>query len=612
MWCVTYEDLDYFEQEVRALWEQGQVPDDPDDPSYPTEYHNDDEIGPSIHQVNKCYIKPVTQRSGGMSWALMRNPQGLECHIFATHCWAEGVFEFILKVRRNWPRGAKHLWACFLANPQNGNLGKILQEDLHKSPFARALRRAKFLLVVPNKRTSIYTRLWCVYEAFLSLHYVARNDLVISLPGEAPLRKLVANLYPGLLICACCAVCSYYALAPYIGPLLPPMLWIVSALGISMLVNAGVRPYLRLSGSTELKVGHEVRLGWCLLAIIGLGFGLVQHGLQWKYGKRTIWKWEKGEGWACGYLTLSVVLMHSRGIVDVMTRAIQRAEGGQLDFQTVRDANCSNRDDELRIRNAIRGYEDRIDKAINALRVMGKFDRATQMNIQYGMSVERARDGLGSLRVTTACCAWSYWWVTDLSAHYHHIYATQALGASCVVALSVQHWMGERAIFASDALLLAGMSYVVASLLCAHFLWGSEPLEDLCMSRRVWKLQLFFFVLMCLADLFYYTGAGAKLFNATSCNALAYLDRVGDDDADDSPYEDQGLLRREDRSLSEHLAIQGTGSFVVIEDIDFGSGSSSAETMSAAASSDSPSAGSTSRDLGDSEGCCAVRRIMLS
>ena len=35
------------------------------------------------------------------------------------------------------------------------------------NPFAKALQRASHILVIPNSKISIYSRLWCVYEAYL-------------------------------------------------------------------------------------------------------------------------------------------------------------------------------------------------------------------------------------------------------------------------------------------------------------------------------------------------------------------------------------------------------------------------------------------------------------
>lgn len=54
-------------------------------------------------------------------------------------------------------------------------------------------------------------------------------------------------------------------------------------------------------------------------------------------------------------------------------------------------------------------HEENIDHAIRALRVIGRFNRATHQNMQYGLSPQRVRDGLALFKVTTACCAWSYW-----------------------------------------------------------------------------------------------------------------------------------------------------------------------------------------------------------
>ena len=97
----------------------------------------------------------------------MRNPKGLDCDLFISHAWQEGVFEFLRKVRHSWPRGVRNAWCCMLANPQNLDIGAMLQTP-SGSPFAVALRASKIVLVVPNRHKSVYTRLWCGYEAFLA------------------------------------------------------------------------------------------------------------------------------------------------------------------------------------------------------------------------------------------------------------------------------------------------------------------------------------------------------------------------------------------------------------------------------------------------------------
>jgi hypothetical protein len=117
--------------------------------------------------VNEQYIKPVTQQAGKMSWALMRHPDGLECELFISHAWQEGVFEFLAKVRHSWPRSVQTAWCCMPANPQNLDISSFLQSP-KTSPFAVASEASKVMLVVPNRHQSVYTRLWCSYEAYLA------------------------------------------------------------------------------------------------------------------------------------------------------------------------------------------------------------------------------------------------------------------------------------------------------------------------------------------------------------------------------------------------------------------------------------------------------------
>ena len=144
-WCVTRSDLKYLRREVRGAIQNGEIgpPDDGTDDFAVS----DKQYGPSIYTVNTQYIMPVTQEAGKVSWALMRHPDGLECHLFISHAWQEGVFEFLAKVLHSWPRAARHAWCCMLANPQNLDIGALLQSP-SSSPFALALQALH-----PNRAT---------------------------------------------------------------------------------------------------------------------------------------------------------------------------------------------------------------------------------------------------------------------------------------------------------------------------------------------------------------------------------------------------------------------------------------------------------------------------
>ena len=186
-WCITFADLKFFQSEIRRAIQEGQ-----------TFQENFAEYGPSIYAVNEHYIKPVTAAAGKMSWALMMNPEGLDCDLFITHAWQEDVFEFTEKVLTSWPWRANHAWCCMLANPQNLDIGALLQSP-SSSPFALALQSSKYMLVVPNRHNSVYTRLWCGYEAYLAFQ---SNKIIRTATPPIWREVLLAwlRMLPALLI----------------------------------------------------------------------------------------------------------------------------------------------------------------------------------------------------------------------------------------------------------------------------------------------------------------------------------------------------------------------------------------------------------------------------
>lgn len=163
-WCITRKDLIFLRQEIRDAIQSGKIQSTESDPFD----SHDNSMGPCMYNVVGSYIKPLTLEAGKMSWALLRHPEGLSCHIFITHCWAEGAFEFIDKVLESWPcKSLKHAWCCIFANPQVLDIGHLIQEP-RASPFAVALRCASHMMVVSTKNVSIYSRIWCAYEAHLA------------------------------------------------------------------------------------------------------------------------------------------------------------------------------------------------------------------------------------------------------------------------------------------------------------------------------------------------------------------------------------------------------------------------------------------------------------
>jgi len=177
-WCITRDDFAQFLEEVLAKHHAGRIQNRPRPQTEELNpFHDDMEIGPNMHCVNLDVIRPRTAMAGGMSWALMLNPSGLESDFFfVTHSWQEGVYEFCRKVLNHWQDEALSMWCCFLANPQTWHrqdLNQLLGNrfDLTDSPFMQALadERLHSFVVVPNVTESLYCRLWCVAELWKAM-----------------------------------------------------------------------------------------------------------------------------------------------------------------------------------------------------------------------------------------------------------------------------------------------------------------------------------------------------------------------------------------------------------------------------------------------------------
>eukprot|EP00438_Fugacium_kawagutii_P009449 Skav202060 [mRNA] locus=scaffold1138:550298:555328:- [translate_table: standard] len=166
-WCITKSEFFAFVEDVRQLWEEGRLvcTNSEDHTRYSvassstnrfTRIFQDEISGPNLYEVNEHFVKPVTRKAGGMSYALMKHPQGLLCEIFISHAWAEGVFELGDHVKRAWPRMQRmhNLYCCLLANPQNLDMSTWLDGPPAQSPFARLILVVLPLTEVHVKKTA--------------------------------------------------------------------------------------------------------------------------------------------------------------------------------------------------------------------------------------------------------------------------------------------------------------------------------------------------------------------------------------------------------------------------------------------------------------------------
>eukprot|EP00929_Paragymnodinium_shiwhaense_P100925 TRINITY_DN6361_c0_g4_i1.p1 TRINITY_DN6361_c0_g4~~TRINITY_DN6361_c0_g4_i1.p1 ORF type:complete len:642 (-),score=43.19 TRINITY_DN6361_c0_g4_i1:157-2082(-) len=393
-WGVTREDLRSFAAEVRAAWKAGLIPEDPE---HPNVYHDNPSIGPNIYAVCKHFIKPRTMEAG-VSWALMKHPEGLPCDAFVTHSWHEGIFEFVNKVDRLWPADARNIYCCFLSNPQNGDVSAMLGKSAMKSPFAVALAASKYLLVIPNCQQSIYTRLWCVFEAHLAL----KLGLRIFLPNKPRCRDMLYAALPRLAIFALtCAIQIFYI--NIAESRLEEL--IVRIVTISLVF---LSPCLLTFLDIQKSVTSAV-LTWLPFVLSGLYLGVLLSAPVSKYsrdvpgseGYRNMMLWF---GFRFVVVAVLFVAMLEQSL-RVLAAKVVCVESGLLHFESVRDATCSDPIDEVSIRECIAGNEDLIDSAIRTLKTVGYYNHHVHNALWLGVPV-------GRLRLGTS------WALTLLAANY--------------------------------------------------------------------------------------------------------------------------------------------------------------------------------------------------
>ena len=384
-WCVTLQEFQQFVRDVRVEWRAGLW-----GAVRSSSFLDEDVAGPNVYQVNEDFVKPCTLQAGGMSYALMLHPGGLQCEVFVSHAWAEGIFELATSVKYGWVVGKQNLYCCLLANPQNLDISEVLGNTPSASPFAAALNSASHIIVAPNRAVSVYSRLWCVYEAYLA----AKQEKVFVMPAIANRSQ-------------CCYLhCQWIYLPATCGILLG---WLLS----------------RLVGDVS---GHEVSVGLAFAVYLNLG-NMLLHTLWPRHCRKFFVMW----------LTDSFLLFTSFVITTMYILMIavrkellrERSPGGEwlnfviaffkvtffvilailccgsvgqnihneieqktlnqlerwLDFQSVRFARCSNLEDSQRIWNEIADSVSDVDAAIMILIKAGAYTRGLRQQYDAGVDI---------------------------------------------------------------------------------------------------------------------------------------------------------------------------------------------------------------------------------
>jgi len=140
---------------------------------------------PSVYVVVDEIIKPKC-KSDAVSYAVLKNAEGLDCSTFVTHAWFEPFLEFVGALMEYFGAGfyRRVFWICFTANPQtwaDSELNTWLGPSPWRSAFAEAIKHCQEFVVVRNRNGNIYTRLWCVAEVVYVIAYTNTDVTVRNL-----------------------------------------------------------------------------------------------------------------------------------------------------------------------------------------------------------------------------------------------------------------------------------------------------------------------------------------------------------------------------------------------------------------------------------------------
>eukprot|EP00928_Gymnodinium_smaydae_P094581 TRINITY_DN7962_c0_g8_i1.p1 TRINITY_DN7962_c0_g8~~TRINITY_DN7962_c0_g8_i1.p1 ORF type:complete len:607 (+),score=57.46 TRINITY_DN7962_c0_g8_i1:104-1822(+) len=394
-WGVSKQDMRSFFQAVRKAVETRSIV-----PSGLDNFDVDDaKFGPSIYTVNEQFIKPVTMAAGGMSWSLMLNPHGSRpCDLFITHAWMEGAYEFLDKVMSSWPPSARCAWCCMLAIPQNLRISEFISCP-SRSPFAVALRSSKCVLVVPNRHESVYTRMWCTYEAYLAHKW----DKVILTAGSS----VVDDMFSALVLIACGMALGLlsslawplYMSSPYLADC-----YMVDALSLAMLLILSTcatpgRQFVNCFGffaSTHLigilyNLHHAGYKPTCdsLAQPLGYTRWSMKTSPLTDVDERLIFQW------FCLQVVIFVnfVIFFSVAEMDRVRSKHARREANQLRrgyTGSILEAACSNSSDALNILADVGSDIGQVDKTIQVLIDSGMSTRRLREAERYGVDVKQA------------------------------------------------------------------------------------------------------------------------------------------------------------------------------------------------------------------------------
>lgn len=284
-----------------------------------------------------------------------------------------------------------------MANPQNLDISAFIGGDLLQSPFARALDKASHLLVVPNPTVAVYSRLWCVFEAYLGVQL----DKTYLLPIK-PSRPMVASFW--------CRHCGCYMIAGALVGL--PLAWNCDDSRAALLHYLSVFfCFVSLIWQLLILPCSYSKFAVPITSFMSLSGGvLIMLGLNWSLSKQTrmaFWLSFLHYGWMVN-MTLFNCLLSVLLVSKIFEAKEFERKEEMMRFESLQMAHCTNQTDEQRIRAAIRGSEEEVETVIHILIRSGAYTDTLRRRWDAGSSIQQKGSTDFTIAMASAILAWLF------------------------------------------------------------------------------------------------------------------------------------------------------------------------------------------------------------
>ena len=169
-WAVSRDQILYFRSVVKKGVDKGMIT---LNSAHHDEGHTEadfkkERYGPSMYEVSEQCIMPVTRHEGMASTG--------PCGRTRTGCVAT-----FSKSTRRVRACMSSSTNCFPQPLRKTPTPLSCTKHVADTPFHQALSVLRCMVVVPNHQCSIYTRLWCVCEAFVAISMLGEKEMAIQI-----------------------------------------------------------------------------------------------------------------------------------------------------------------------------------------------------------------------------------------------------------------------------------------------------------------------------------------------------------------------------------------------------------------------------------------------